>query len=76
MLRQSETRTIKRISTDSTWSNAEQLVYVSNRHGNRSSVDSMFEHLEWRPLEQRRRDARLTMLFLDRQRPSSRRQDR
>ena len=37
--------------------------YVSNRHGNRSRVDSMLEHLEWRPLEQRRRDARLTMLF-------------
>ncbi|KAK3087020.1 hypothetical protein FSP39_000419 [Pinctada imbricata] len=35
--------------------------YVSNRHGNR--VDSMLEHLQWRSLEQRRRGARLIILY-------------
>ncbi|KAK6169191.1 hypothetical protein SNE40_020289 [Patella caerulea] len=37
--------------------------YVSNRFGNRSSVDHMLNHLNWRSLEQRRKDARLTLLY-------------
>ncbi|XP_071170901.1 uncharacterized protein [Mytilus edulis] len=37
--------------------------YVMNKHQNHSSVSKMLNHLEWRSLEQRRKDARLTMLF-------------
>ena len=37
--------------------------YVSNRFGNRSSVDNMLQQMNWRSLEQRRQDARLTMLY-------------
>jgi hypothetical protein len=34
--------------------------YVTNSHNNRSSVSQMLEHFEWKSLEQRRKDARLT----------------
>lgn len=37
--------------------------YVTNRFGNRSSVSSMIQHLEWRSLESRRRDARLALFY-------------
>jgi hypothetical protein len=37
--------------------------YVTNSHNNRSSVNQMLEHLEWKSLEQRRTDARLTMMY-------------
>ena len=37
--------------------------YVSNKHNNTSSVDNMLNKLEWRTLEDRRRAARLTMLY-------------
>lgn len=37
--------------------------YVTNSHNNRSSVNQMLEHLEWKSLEQRRKDARLTMMY-------------
>ncbi|VDI38372.1 Hypothetical predicted protein [Mytilus galloprovincialis] len=37
--------------------------YVMNKHQNHSSVSKMLNNLEWRSLEQRRKDARLTMLF-------------
>ena len=36
---------------------------VSNRHRNTSSVGQMIEQLEWPSLEERRRAARLTMLY-------------
>jgi hypothetical protein len=36
---------------------------VTNSHNNRSSVNQMLEHLEWKSLEQRRKDARLTMMY-------------
>ncbi|XP_062593499.1 uncharacterized protein LOC134254977 [Saccostrea cucullata] len=37
--------------------------YVSNRHGNRSSVDSMIQHLQWQTLEERRRISRLVLFY-------------
>ena len=37
--------------------------YVTNRHGNRSSVNDMLQHLEWRSLEWRRKDARLALFY-------------
>jgi hypothetical protein len=37
--------------------------YVTNSHNNRSSVNQMLEHLEWKSLEQRRKVARLTMMY-------------
>ena len=37
--------------------------YVTNSHNIRSSVNQMLEHLEWKTLEQRRKDARLTMMY-------------
>ena len=37
--------------------------YVSNRFGNRSSVDNMLATLEWKSLQDRRKDARLGMLY-------------
>lgn len=37
--------------------------YVTNRHGNRSCVRDMIGHLEWKPLETRRKEARLCMLY-------------
>ncbi len=37
--------------------------FVLNRHRNTSSVGQMLLDLEWPPLEQRRRTARLTMMF-------------
>jgi hypothetical protein len=38
-------------------------LYVTNSHNNRSSVNQMLEHLDWKSLEQRRKDARLTMMY-------------
>ena len=37
--------------------------YVTNRHRNRSSVSDMLQGLDWRTLEDRRKDARLCMLY-------------
>ena len=37
--------------------------YVCNRHGNKSSVNNMLDTLNWKTLEQRRKEARLTMLY-------------
>lgn len=37
--------------------------YVTNRHHNTSSVSEMLHDLNWRSLEDRRRDARLTLLY-------------
>jgi hypothetical protein len=37
--------------------------YVTNRQRNTSSVGDMLQHLKWRSLEDRRRDARLVMLY-------------
>jgi hypothetical protein len=37
--------------------------YVTNSNNNRSSVNQILEHLEWKSLEQRRKDARLTMMY-------------
>ena len=37
--------------------------YVTNRQRNTSSVGDMLQHLEWRSLEDRRRDARLVMMY-------------
>ena len=37
--------------------------YVSNKHGNRSSVDNMIQHLDWYSLKHRRRIARLVMFY-------------
>ena len=37
--------------------------YATNRHGNRSSVNDMLQHLEWRSLEWRRKDARLALFY-------------
>jgi hypothetical protein len=37
--------------------------YVTNSQNNRSSVNQMLEHLEWKSLEQRRKFARLTMMY-------------
>ena len=37
--------------------------YVTNRHRNKSSVSDMLQGLDWRTLEDRRRDALLCMLY-------------
>jgi hypothetical protein len=37
--------------------------YVTNRHGNHSSIKDMLDHLGWRSLERRRKDARLALLY-------------
>ena len=37
--------------------------YVINNHRNRSSVSNMLQRLKWRPLENRRKDARLVMMY-------------
>ena len=37
--------------------------YVTNIHNNRSSVNQMLEHLDWKSLQQRRKDARLAMMY-------------
>ena len=37
--------------------------YVTNRKRNTSSVGNMLQHFKWRSLEDRRRDARLVMMF-------------
>ena len=37
--------------------------YVTNSHNNRSSVNQILEHLEWKCMEQRRKDERLTMMY-------------
>ena len=37
-------------------------MYVAGRHGNRSSVTEMIDHLKWESLQNRTGMARLTML--------------
>ena len=37
--------------------------YLTNRQRNTSSVGDMLQHLEWRSLEDRRKDARLVMMY-------------
>ena len=37
--------------------------YVKNRHRNTSSVSDMLDTINWRSLQDRRRDARLCMLY-------------
>jgi len=37
--------------------------YVTNRQRNTSSVGDMLQHLKWRSLEDRHRDARLVMMY-------------
>ena len=37
--------------------------YVTNRQRNTSSVGNMLQHLKWHSLEDRRRDARLVMMY-------------
>ena len=37
--------------------------YITNWQRNTSSVGDMLQHLEWRILEDRRRDARLVMMY-------------
>jgi hypothetical protein len=37
--------------------------YVTNRHHNTSSVGSMIEDLNWKSLEDRRKIAKLTMMY-------------
>jgi hypothetical protein len=37
--------------------------YVANNHGNRYSVSNIIERLKWKPLADRRKDARLVMLY-------------
>jgi hypothetical protein len=37
--------------------------YVTNRYHNKSSVSDMLENLKWQTLEERRTNARLTMLY-------------
>jgi hypothetical protein len=37
--------------------------YVCNKHGNRSSVDTMLDTLKWKTLQRRRKEARLNMLY-------------
>ena len=37
--------------------------YVTNRHGNRSSVSNMLQHLNWNSLENRRKEARLALFY-------------
>jgi hypothetical protein len=36
---------------------------VANNHRNRSSVSNIIQRLKWRPLADRRKDARLVMLY-------------
>jgi hypothetical protein len=36
---------------------------VANNHRNRSSVSNIIQRLKWRPLADRRKDARLEMLY-------------
>ena len=38
-------------------------MYVANRQRNTFSVGDMLQHLEWRSLEDRRRDARLVIMY-------------
>ena len=37
--------------------------YVCNKHGNRSSVDTMLDTLKRKTLQRRRKEARLDMLY-------------
>ena len=37
--------------------------YVANNHRNRSSVSNIIQRLKWKPLAERRKDARLVMLY-------------
>jgi hypothetical protein len=37
--------------------------YVANNHRNRSSVSNIIQRLKWRPLADKRKDARLVMLI-------------
>ena len=37
--------------------------YVCNKHGNRSSVDTILDTLKWKTLQRRRKEARLDMLY-------------
>ena len=37
--------------------------YVANNHRNRSSVNNIIQRLKWRPLSDRRKDARLVILY-------------
>jgi hypothetical protein len=37
--------------------------YVANNHRNRSGVSNIIQRLKWRPLADRRKDARLVMLY-------------
>ena len=37
--------------------------YVVNNHRNRSSVSNMLQRLKWKPLANRRKDARLMMMY-------------
>jgi hypothetical protein len=37
--------------------------YVCNKHGNRSSVDTILDTLKWETLQRRRKEARLNMLY-------------
>ena len=37
--------------------------YVTNKHGNRSSVVDMISNLQWKPLETRRKESRLCTLY-------------
>ena len=37
--------------------------YVNNKHSSLTSVDNMMEDLKWRSLEDRRRDARLVLVY-------------
>jgi hypothetical protein len=39
------------------------LGYVANNRRNRSSVSNIIQRLNWRPLADRRKDARLVMLY-------------
>jgi hypothetical protein len=45
------------------WQNRNDSTYVTNGKRNTSSVGDMLQHLKWRSLEDRRRDARLVMMF-------------
>jgi len=37
--------------------------YVCNKHGNRSSVDTMLDTLKWKTLQRRRKEARLNIHY-------------
>ena len=37
--------------------------FVTNKYGNTSSVGNMLQHLEWRSLQDRRKDSRLNMFY-------------